>query len=197
MDILLDLDFNLTGFKDKTDEELAVLAKHDKSAAAVLAARYSDLVFIKSEIFADSPSDKDDLRQEGLMSLLKAMEAFDPERGVKFSTFAEVCIVNCMRSFSAKTRKASAFPDSVEYSEMADLISDDITPESICLYKEFFTELWKNIESALSVTEFKVLTLCVNGMSYKAAAEKLGISEKSVDNAMQRARRKIKALLNE
>ena len=102
-----------------------------------------------------------------------------------------------MRSFSAKTRKASAFPDSVEYSEMADLISDDITPESICLYKEFFTELWKNIESALSVTEFKVLTLCVNGMSYKAAAEKLGISEKSVDNAMQRARRKIKALLNE
>ena len=78
MDILLDLDFNLTGFKDKTDEELAVLAKHDKSAAAVLAARYSDLVFIKSEIFADLPSDKDDLRQEGLMSLLKAMEAFDP-----------------------------------------------------------------------------------------------------------------------
>ena len=166
-------------------------------AAAVLAARYSDLVFIKSEIFADSPSDRDDLRQEGLMSLLKAMEAFDPERGVKFSTFAEVCIVNRMRSFSAKTRKASAFPDSVEYSEMADLISDDITPESICLYKEFFTELWKNIESALSATEFRVLTLCVNGMSYKAAAEKLGISEKSVDNAMQRARRKIKALLNE
>lgn len=194
---MLDLDFNLTGFKDKTDEELAVLAKHDKSAAAVLAVRYSDLVFIKSEIFADSPSDRDDLRQEGLMSLLKAMEAFDPERGVKFSTFAEVCIVNRMRSFSAKTRKSSAFPDSVEYSEMADLISDDITPESICLYKEFFTELWKNIESALSATEFRVLTLCVNGMSYKAAAEKLGISEKSVDNAMQRARRKIKALLNE
>ena len=194
---MLDLDFNLTGFYGKTDEELAAMAKYDRSAAAALVSRYSDLILIKSEIFADSQSDTEDLRQEGLMSLLKAMEAFDPERGVKFSTFAEVCIVNRMRTVSAKTRKASAFPESVEYSEMEDVLSDDKTPESIFLYKEFFTDLWKNIESVLSPAELKAFTLCVSGMSYKSAAEKLGITEKSVDNAMQRARRKIRALINE
>jgi len=194
---LIDLDLNLTGFDCKTDEELAVMAKHDKSAASALAERYSDLVFIKSEIFADSKSDKDDLRQEGLMSLLKAMEAFDPERGVKFSTFAEVCIVNRMRSVSAKTRKAAAFPESIEYSEMEEVIADDKTPESIFIYKEFFTDLWNNIETALSKTEMRVFTLSVDGMSYREIAEKLGISEKSVDNAMQRARRKIKTLISE
>ena len=194
---MLDLDFNLTGFYGKTDEELAAAAKHDRSAAAALVSRYSDLILIKSEIFADSQSDTEDLRQEGLMSLLKAMEAFDPERGVKFSTFAEVCIVNRMRTVSAKTRKASTFPESVEYSEMEDVLSDDKTPESIFLYKEFFTDLWKNIESVLSPAELKAFTLCVSGMSYKSAAEKLGITEKSVDNAMQRARRKIRALINE
>lgn len=194
---MLDLNLNLTEFDCKTDEELADMAKNDKSAASALARRYSDLIFIKSEIFADSRSDKEDFRQEGLMSLLKAMEAFDPKRGVKFSTFAEVCIVNRMRSLSAKTRKASAFPESIEYSEIEEVLSDDKTPESIFIYKEFFTDLWRNIETVLSKAELRVFTLSVNGMSYRDIAEKLGIGEKSVDNAMQRARRKIKALMNE
>jgi RNA polymerase sporulation-specific sigma factor len=64
-------------------------------------------------------------------------------------------------------------------------------------YKEFFSELWKDICSVLSLTELNVLTLCVQGMSYRDAAEKLEMTEKSVDNAMQRARRKIRALMHD
>jgi RNA polymerase sporulation-specific sigma factor len=71
------------------------------------------------------------------------------------------------------------------------------TPESIYFYKEFFSELWKDICSVLSLTELNVLTLCVQGLSYKSAAEKLGMTEKSVDNAMQRARKKIRALMHD
>ena len=130
------------------------------------------------------------------MSLLKAIDAFDPKKGVKFSTFAEVCIVNRMRTLSRKTVKDMTFTESIG-DEAEDIISGEETPESIYFYKEFFSEMWKNICSVLSLTELNVLTLCVQGLSYRSAAEKLGMTEKAVDNAMQRARRKIRAVMHD
>ena len=197
VDILLDLDFNLNELNSKTDEELAVLGKTDKTAVAVLVSRFSKLVFIKSEIYANSETDSDDLHQEGMISLLKAIEAFDIRKGVKFSTFAEVCITNRMRTVSKKSVRDLSFAERIDSDEAADVLSVEETPESIYFYKEFFSELWKDICSVLSLTELNVLTLCVQGLSYKSAAEKLGMTEKSVDNAMQRARKKIRALMHD
>ena len=192
---MLDFDFDLNELNSKTDEELAVLGKTDKSASAVLISRFSKLIFVKSNIYETVDTDSDDLYQEGMMSLLKAIDAFDPKRGVKFSTFAEVCIVNRMRTVS---KRAVSFSYAERVDEDAfDELSDDETPESIYFYKEFFSELWKDICSVLSLTELNVLTLCVQGMSYRDAAEKLEMTEKSVDNAMQRARRKIRALMHD
>ncbi|MBP5578544.1 MAG: sigma-70 family RNA polymerase sigma factor [Ruminococcus sp.] len=194
---MLDLDFNLNELNSKTDEELAVLGKTDKTAAAVLVSRFSKLVFIKSEIYANSETDSDDLHQEGMISLLKAIEAFDIRKGVKFSTFAEVCITNRMRTVSKKSVRDLSFAERIDSDEAADVLSVEETPESIYFYKEFFSELWKDICSVLSLTELNVLTLCVQGLSYKDTAEKLGMTEKSVDNAMQRARKKIRALMHD
>ena len=194
---MLDLDFNLNELNSKTDEELAVLGKTDKTAVAVLVSRFSKLVFIKSEIYANSETDSDDLHQEGMISLLKAIEAFDIRKGVKFSTFAEVCITNRMRTVSKKSVRDLSFAERIDSDEAADVLSVEETPESIYFYKEFFSELWKDICSVLSLTELNVLTLCVQGLSYKSAAEKLGMTEKSVDNAMQRARKKIRALMHD
>ena len=194
---MLDLDFNLNELNSKTDEELAVLGKTDKSASAVLISRFSKLIFIKSEIYANSETDSDDLYQEGMISLLKAIEAFNPRKGVKFSTFAEVCIVNRMRTVSKKSVRDFSYAERIDDEEVADVLSDEETPESIYFYKEFFSGLWKDICSVLSLTELNVLTLCVQGMSYRDAAEKLEMTEKSVDNAMQRARRKIRALMHD
>lgn len=195
MKILLDYDLN--ELNSKTDEELAVLGKTDKAAAAVLISRFSKLIFVKSEIFAGSQAESDDLYQEGMISLLKAIEAFDMCKGVKFSTFAEVCIINRMRSFSKKSVRDMSFAERVDEDEAKDTLSDEETPESIFFYKEFFSELWKDICSVLSLTELNVLTLCVQGLSYRSAAEKLGMTEKSVDNAMQRARKKIRAVMHD
>ena len=194
---MLDLDFNLNELNCKADEELAVLGKTDKTAAALLISRFSRLVFIKSEIYANSETDSDDLYQEGMISLLKAIEAFNPKKGVKFSTFAEVCIVNRMRTVSKKSVRDFSFAERIDDEEAADVLSDEETPESIYFYKEFFSGLWKTICSVLSLTELNVLTLCVQGLSYKDTAEKLGITEKAVDNAMQRARKKIRAVMHD
>lgn len=191
---LLDLDFNLNDFCGKSDEELAVLARNDKNAAAVLVSRYFKLIFIKSEIYADSLTDSDDLCQEGLMGLLRAAESFDPSRGVKFSTFAEVCIVNRMKSLLTKGYKSPETVEDIDALSDARSLHESETPESIYLYKEYFSQLLSDIDAVLSDSEKRVFSLCVQGLSYRDTAKKLGIAEKSVDNAMQRARRKIRAL---
>ncbi len=177
----------------KTDEELAVLAKTSRKAAAVLASRYAELILIKSEIYASAAADSEDLRQEGQMSLLRAVGSFDPNRGVKFSTFAGVCIDNRMRTVTAKARRAAPVTgDGLDTDELA---SDEADPERIYLDKEYFSELRRGIREVLSLAELRAFSLCVQGMSYRRAAETLGVSEKAVDNAMQRARRKIRALI--
>lgn len=191
---MLDLDFNLNGFCGKTDDELALIAKNDKKAASTLVFRYSKLIFIKAGIYTVSDTDSDDLRQEGLMGLLRAIASFDIHRGVKFSTFAEVCIVNQMKTFLAKSRKNPIPCESLD-DISADSISEEETPESIYINKEFFSELWYAVDNILSEKERKIFSLCIQGMSYRETAGKLGISEKAVDNAMQRARRKIRAYI--
>jgi len=194
VDILLDSDFDLIDFRGTSDEELAVMAKSDKSAANAVALRFLRLICIKAELYAGSDIDSDDLRQEGLLGLLSAIASFDPSRGVKFSTFAETCIVNRMFSFLSKARKTSS--ESLD-DAIKEQLSEDETPESIYINKEFYSEFFKYIASVLSEKELKVFNMCIQGSSYKEVAEKLGMSVKAVDNAMQRARRKIRDLPEE
>lgn len=185
----------LKRFSGKTDEELAVLARTDKAACEALILRCLKLIFIKSGSFSSDESDRDDLRQEGAMALLKAIAAYDISRGAKFMTYAEVCIVNQMRSFCTRTMRTPANCESIdEFPE--DTLSEEKTPESIIINKEFFSELSSAVETDLSANERRVFIQVIQGASYRETAEKLGISEKSVDNAMQRARRKIRQRLS-
>ncbi len=192
MEELLDNDKNV--YDRMTDEELVRCAAADKLACEALLLRYAKLIFIKAAMCSASESDRDDLCQEGLMALLRAISTYDEDREAKFSTYAEVCIVNRMRTLSARAAKAPAVCESIdEFGE--DVLSESETPESIYLNKEFFSELRRAAETELSGTERGVFSMVIRGASYRETAEKLGISEKSVDNAMQRARRKIRAYL--
>ena len=193
VDILLE---NITKrFSGITDEELAVLARTDKAACEALILRCLKLIFIKSVSYSSDVSDRDDLCQEGAIALLKAIAAYDISRGAKFMTYAEVCIVNQMRSFCTRTMRTPANCESIdEFPE--DTLSEEKTPESIIINKEFFSELSSAVETDLSANERRVFTQVIQGASYRETAEKLGISEKSVDNAMQRARRKIRQRLS-
>lgn len=194
MNILLYLDFNLNEFCDITDDELALTAKNNKKAANVIVFRYMKLIYFKAKIYKYSDIDADDLRQEGLMGLIKAIASFDINRGIKFSTFAEVCIVNQMKTFLTKSRKIPVLCESLEEIP-EDFISEEQTPESMYFNKELFSELWCAVNSVLSEMERKTFNLYIYGMSYKKIAEICGISEKSVDNAMQRARKKIRVYI--
>lgn len=178
-------------YSEKSDEDLVCMAGSDKSAVNALVMRYSKLVWIKSRIYAKTSADSDDYNQEGLMSLLKAVSTFDESRGVKFSTYAETCVNNSMRNLYAKISRSQT-AESIEDSEADEEFTDDTNPETIYLNKEFFSELFHSMDKLLSATEKKVFELVIQGLSYKETAEMLGISEKSVDNAMLRARTKIR-----
>ena len=195
MDILLDgMELKNSNADDMTDEELAVLGKNDKRACDLLIRRYCRLILIKAELFAKTAADADDLSQEAMISLMRAIDTFDPDRGVKFSTYAETCIVNRMKTVCTTKKTAPKISGSLEDIDESQVASAVETPESILLYKELLSELKESAGTVLSAAESRVLQLCMQGMSYRSVAEKLGIGEKAVDNAMQRARRKLRHL---
>lgn len=191
---MLDTDLQKNNMDDMNDEDLAVLAKTDKLACEKLISRYRRLIFIKAGIFANPVTDSDDLRQEAMLSLVKAIETFDPSREVRFSTYAETCIVNRMKTVCTVKKTAPKISDSLEDMDEYETPSEEETPESILLYKELLSELKKSVGSVLSAAERQSFILYMQGMSYRGIAEKLGISEKAVDNAIQRARRKLRHL---
>ena len=192
---MLDLDLINSETSNMTDEELAVMAKNSKVAAEALISRYSKLIFIKSELFANDRTDSEDLRQEALMSLLKAASSFDPGRGVKFSTYCEVCISNRLRTVCAGSGKDPKFSESLDDVSESEALSVEETPESIFLYRETLSEISRTVDSVLSSAERRAFRLCMQGLSYRCTARRMGVSEKAVDNAMQRARKKIRAFV--
>ncbi len=197
VDILHDSELYHDNYSNMTDEELAAVAKKDHSVLPLLLARFSHVILVKSEVIGGNTVDKDDLRQEGLIGLFRAVNSYDPERGAKFSTYAEVCMTNRMKSYSARQHNERRVPESLDDENNSEELTVKETPESIYLYKEFMTELWENINNSLSNMEKRVFYLCViDGISYHDAAVKLGVGDKSVDNAMQRVRKKLRMLMH-
>ena len=176
------------------DEALAVQARASVEAEGILLSRYLGLIRYHAGKLAGS-AEADDLIQEGLIALLKAIPQFDAARDVRFSAYAQSCILNRMRSFIQKEAKAAApYENLVELMESQGELVDADTPESILLEKENFARCRMQVMALLSSREWEILQCVMNGASYAETAEKLGISPKSVDNAMQRIRRKMRAV---
>ncbi len=185
----------LNEFCGKTDEELVVLAQSNRFAADALVLRFSRLIFIKAEMFSFHSSDCDDFRQEGLMGLLNAISTYNPNKAVKFSTYAEVCIVNRMKSYATKISSKSC--NIVSFDDLPDdIASTEESPESICINKELFSELWRTVDSKLSGLERQAFELYIRGETYSDISRIIGISESSAANAVQRAKSKIRKVFS-
>ena len=187
------MDSALSEYKSLSDEELVQCAKNDKKAVSELIVRYLRTVhFLAGRYSADI---YDDLVQEGFMGLLKAVSTYRPDENVKFSTYANVCVKNKIIS----SLKRNSMINGAELTEeLAENLFDGVRsgdPESIVIENERMDEVYKKITSALSEQEWKVFQLFLTGMAYNQMALNLGVSVKSIDNAMQRVRRKLKSVL--
>ena len=184
----------MAAFETLSDEALAAAAKTSVEAEGVLLSRYLGLIRFHAGRMAGC-ADVDDLVQEGLIALLRAIPQFDGTREVKFSSYAQTCILNRMRNFvQRESRNAVPCDDLVQVMEEQGELADPDTPESILVERESYAQRRMQVMAMLSAREWEILQCVMDGASYAETAARLGIAEKAVDNAMQRIRRKMRAV---
>ena len=180
------------------DEALQALAADgDAEAEEALVRRFSRLVRCRARPLFLAGGDSEDLTQEGMMGLLSAIRSFCPALGASFQTYAETCIRHRLITAvkSASRYKHSPLNEAVSFEssqfDESRAVFALCTPEEQVLAQERAGEMWEQFIRVLSAFEQDVLRLFLDGLSYQEMAECLGKSTKSVDNAVQRIRKKL------
>lgn len=201
---------DFTMYEKIPDEELVLISKEDTVATEVLINRYYNMVEIISRGFFISGSENDDVLQEGLIGLSNAITSYK-EGTAKFKTFANLCIERQIltavktanRNKHMVLSKALSYNNvitteekEVEFIEYIDEGSNYNNPEQLLVSKEMVKSIKSSINSALTVFEKDVLMLYLKGESYESIGKMFLKDTKSIDNAIQRIRRKLKVELN-
>ncbi len=197
--------------KKLTDEELLEKIKNgDDKAENEIFARYKDLVTKISRSYFIVGGDLEDLNQEGMIGLYKAIKGYSGHKETSFKTFAIICIKHQIQSAikKANTNKNKPLSSAVSFQSFQDGKSSDSidylpielvlssTPAEEVIDKENYINLKKTIKSTLSEMEYNVLKLYLKGFSYKEISAMLKISEKSIDNSLSRIKTKLREKIN-
>ena len=165
---------------------------------AELYIQFLPLVKSRAAFYAGDPSEYEDFVQEASIGFLDAVRSFDAGRS-KFPAFAKICIdrklIGCLRHASRKgSVPQSAFVNSDEFDN--DYIKDaSPDPAKLVIDEDKYLRLLECIEKSLSDFEYGVFRLYVSGFSYDEISHRMNVSRKSVDNAVQRARSKLKNIV--
>jgi RNA polymerase sporulation-specific sigma factor len=172
--------------------------------------KYENFVFLKAKNYFLMGADKEDLIQEGMIGLLKAIRGYDKERLASFKTFASICIKRQLITAikSANSQKNMALNTAIGISGETDENKEIVyvkglesyisyNPEELYLTKEQINGLKNYLEKNLSGFETIVFRCMVSGLTYKDIAKRLDKKVKSVDNAIQRIKRKSELWINQ
>ena len=204
-------------FTETSDEDLIQIIKSgDKCALEHLIERYKSLVNIKVSRYYIIGAEKEDIVQEGLIGLFKAIKNYQPDKQSSFKNFANMCIerqlITAIKTSNRQKHmplnsylslNMNAYDNNEENQNDTDLIEilnanfvED--PLDTITQKEYYKIIENTIDKALSSFEKQVLNFYMQGESYVQIAEKLNTPVKSIDNAIQRIRKKaIKEIPNE
>ena len=185
------------------DETLCALASAgDREAEETLVTRYNRLVRTCARPFFLVGGDSEDLTQEGMVALIKAVREFDRSKEASFRTFAEICIRNRLYSvLRAAAREKhqvlnqsisldTPYFDSNSYTSGTNHL-EQRNPEDFLIDREHTAALLSGVRKQLSEFEAKILGYYLDGLSCREIAQTVGKPPKSVDNAVQRIRRKV------
>lgn len=181
-----------------TDEQLFANAAADKYGVmsdrnkytALLISKYIPLIKSKAYSFKSKNVETEDLISEGFLGLLSAIRSYNPEKG-SFSAFASVCIMNKMRSAVAKSSDGLQKMSSEDF-PIEEISDGNLNTEDLIILKEQNNEVIKQMETLLSPLEREAFYLYLSAYSYNQIAERLNISAKSADNAITRAKSKLR-----
>ncbi len=172
------------------DEVITLINSGNYELLSVIINRYLPLI-IKTAKKNLPENEVEDAVQEATIAVYSAIKNYDSSKA-SFATFADICI---KRSIISQIRKSSSqknIPDNLITSIEDVQISDLKSPENILIERESFKTLTNNIKLELSNMEYKVLQLFLSGKSYSEISAILQITEKSVDNALTRIRKKLR-----
>ncbi|MBQ5778183.1 MAG: sigma-70 family RNA polymerase sigma factor [Oscillospiraceae bacterium] len=185
-------------FLSLTDEELvACIRGGDPGAEEALILRYTSYVRSFTRPYFLVGGDSEDLIQEGLLGLIRAVSEFDASRDVTFKTFAIACVRNRVYSAIRNSNREKNAPLR-DFVSLESLVPDSAVfpgafpdPAEDIINREAYAELLKEAEGKLSKLEREILGLYLEGISYAEISERLSKKPKSVDNAIQRIRKKL------
>jgi len=201
-------------YENCTDDELIDrLRRGEEPIMDYICDRYKNLVRKKAKSMFILGADSDDLIQEGMIGLFKAVRDYDMGRDASFYTFAELCISRQMYTAVQASQRKKHAPlntyisldegtvggdrEDKDGAKLFELLADpaEKSPEELILDKERVAYLEKAMETELSDFEKQALDLYVTGMSYTQIAKVLGRAEKATDNALGRAKQKVREML--
>lgn len=202
----------LTDYTAFAEEDVVLMAQAgDEAASEYIISKYRTLAKTKSHIYFIAGGDPDDVIQEGMIGIFKAIRDFDPGRDAGFRTFAELCInrqiVTAIKAANRQKYKILNESVSIDYREPgsdgddAGSLSDsmksgeDTNPESMTLMREVVSYLKANGENIFSPMENLVWNETLKGKTYMEIAREYGKTPKAVDNALQRVKKKVMAYL--
>ena len=198
-------------FKDKLDEEVVMEAKAgNNKAQEYLIFKYENFVKAKAKSYFLIGADKEDIYQEGMIGLYKAIRDFNPEKSTSFKAFAEICVTRQIITAIKTATRQKHIPlntyvslNKPIYEEESERTLLDVLsglkisdPEELMISKEQMHFIEEKISEVLSGLERKVLTSYLDGKSYQEIACDLERHSKSIDNALQRVKRKLEKCLD-
>ena len=190
---------------NKTDEELVLCAKNkEQEAIEYLFHKYKDLVNMKVSKYFIVGAEKEDIIQEGMIGLYKAIRNYNNEKQNSFKSFANLCIERQLITAIKTSNRQKHIPlnssvslnvsayENNEDSELIEILNTEVAedPLDTITKKEYYQYIETKIDESLSDFEKQVLNRFAMGESYVKIAEKLDAPVKSVDNAIQRIRKK-------
>ena len=201
-----DMENNYEELKKATDEELVLEAKSgNKRAQEYLINKYENFVKNKAKSYFLIGADKEDIYQEGMIGLYKAIRDYKGDKLTSFKAFAELCVTRQIITAIKTATRQKHIPlntyvslNKPIYEEESDRTLLDVLaglkitdPEELMISKEEMAHIEKEIENVLSDLEMEVLSSYLDGKSYQEIACDLDRHAKSIDNALQRVKRKL------
>ncbi|SDZ21926.1 RNA polymerase sporulation sigma factor SigH [Tindallia californiensis] len=201
---------NIVDADNLSDEMVLRSAQNgDLEALEILMNRYKNFVKAKARSYFLVGADREDIVQEGMIGLFKAVRDYCDEKPSSFKVFAELCITRQMITAIKTATRQKHIPLNSYISlnkpvcehdsdrTLMEMVSGQriTNPEELMISQEELVTIEDIIGEVLSKLEMKVLMLYINGRSYQEIAKDLGRSEKSIDNALQRVKRKLEKYL--
>lgn len=199
-------------FTDKKDEDIVAMAKTGNNRALeYLLCKYQNFVKAKAKSYFLIGADKEDIYQEGMIGLFKAIRDFKDDKLASFKVFAELCITRQIITAVKTATRQKHIPlntyislNKPIYDEESDRTLLDILsgirvsdPEELIIDREEMENIESKIQEVLSGLEMEVLNSYLDGKSYQEIASDLDRQAKSIDNALQRVKRKLEKCLEQ